>query len=376
MSDANHEPTRAVIADRLADGLRRWMLAVPAVVLALNVTTLLDDASDYRPLWLEVAAFGVLAGLTALAAVPVLRGRPWGAWRWPLLLTALGATTVATAATAPQWLIGRPHWSWELFGWWAALLLLDRPARYLLTLLTVHLGLTAVLVVAAGRHDVRTFVGMGTVALVLGGLQMTAWLLGAGTRRAADSAARLAAEGERLRTAEVVAEQVHRDRLDRYADLAATAGPLLTGLASGDGDPGEPEFRRTCAIEAARIRRLFAESDDARDPLVHELTACTDVAARRGVVVQLAVRGECPPLPQPLRRALTEPAIVALAGAVSVARVTVVAEVERVVVSVVTDGAAPPPDDPGGTGVQVAWARHENMVWMEATWETAMAGTR
>jgi hypothetical protein len=370
------DPAPALIADRLADGLRRWMLAVPAAVLLLNVTTLLDGVADYRPFWCEALAFAVLVGITALAAIPVLRGRPWGAWRWPLLVVALAATTAATAAVAPAWLIGRPHWSWELFGWWAVLLLLDRPFRYLAVVLAIHFGVTVGLVVAAGRTDVRTFVGMSTVALVLGGLQVAVWLLGAGTRRAAASAARLAAEGERLRTGELVAEQIHHDRLARYAELADTAGPLLAGLASGELDPGDVAVRHTCAIEAARIRRLLAEGDDSSDPLVHELTACTDVAARRGVVVQLAVRGECPPLPQRFRRALTEPALLALAAAGSAARVTVVAAPDRVVVSVVTDGAGPPPAEPAeGTGreqpVSVAWTRHDGTVWMEATWAGA-----
>lgn len=368
------DPAPTVIADRLADGLRRGMLAVPAAVLTLNVTTLVNDAADYRPFWCEVLTFAVLAAVTALAAIPVLRGRPWGAWRWPLLVAALAATTGATAAVAPAWLIGTPHWSWELFGWWAVLLLLDRPVRYLAGVLAVHFGVTVALVVAAGRGDVRTFVGMSTVALVLGGQQVAVWLLGAGTRRAAASAARLAAEGERLRTAELVAEQIHHDRRARFAELADTAGPLLAGLAGGELDPGDVAVRQTCAIEAARIRRLLAEGDDSSDPLVHELTACTDVAARRGVVVHLAVRGQCPPLPQRSRRALTEPALLALAAAGSVARVTLVAAPDRVVVSVVTDGDGRPPDDTGrAEPVRVTWGRHDGTVWTEATWTEAVA---
>ena len=128
-------------------------------------------------------------------------------------------------------------------------------------------------------------------------------------------------------------------------------------------------------IEAARIRRLFAEADDTSDPLVHELAACIDLVGRRGVVVQLAIRGQCPPLPQPVRRGLTEPALVALTTAVSAARVTLVAVSNRVVLSVVTDGAGPPADaTANGTGheqVDVAWTRQDDTVWMEATWVAA-----
>jgi hypothetical protein len=362
----------AVIADRTADGLRRGMLAVPAADLLFSLPILLDNAGTYRPFWGEALAFAALVGITALAAIPVLRREPWGAWRWPLLGAAFAAHTAATAAVAPADLFGTPHWSWEIFGWWAVLLLLDRPVPYLLVILAIHLGVTVGQVLAVGRADTLTFVGMSILALLYGGLQVAVWILGAGTRRAAATAASLAAEGERLRTAELVAEQIHRDRQARYAELADTAGPLLAGLASGQLDPGDPATRQACLIEAARIRRLFAETDDSGDPLVHELTACIDLAARRGVVVHLAVRGECPPLPQPVRRGLTEPALLALATAASSARVTVVAVADRVTVSVVADGAGPPPDERtvpiGQEHVDVAWTEQGGTVWMEATW--------
>jgi hypothetical protein len=359
-----------VIADRTAEGLRRGVLGVQAADLVFSLPILLGNASGYRPFWCEALAFAALVGVSVLAAVPVLRRQPWGAWRWPLLGAALAAHTAATAAVAPADLFGAPHWSWGIFGWSAVLLLLDRPVSILLAVLAVHLGVTVGQVVAVGRADVSTFVGMTITALVLGGLQVAVWFLGAGARRAAATAARLAAEGERLRTADLVAEQIHRDRQAKYAELTGTAGPLLAGLATSELDPGDPAVRQACLIEAARIRRLFAESDDSSDPLVHELTACIDLAARRGVVIQLAVRGECPPLPQQVRRGLTEPAILALATAASSARVTVVAVPDRVTVSVVTDGTEPPPDGrTGGTGqerVDVAWAREDGTVWMEA----------
>jgi hypothetical protein len=45
-------------------------------------------------------------------------------------------------------------------------------------------------------------------------------------------------------------------------------------------------------LAATQLRRLFAENDDVPDPLVHELSACIDVAERRGLAVSLAVSGE------------------------------------------------------------------------------------
>jgi hypothetical protein len=340
--------------------------------LVFSLPILLDGGPDYRPFWGEALAFAALVGITAVAAVLVLRGQPWGAWRWPLLGAALAAHTAATAAVAPAVLFGAAHWSWEIFGWWALLLLLDRPVSYLLVMLAIHLGVTLGQVVVVGRADVPTLVGMTILAFLYVGMQVGVWLLGTGARRAAATAARLAAEGERLRTAELVAEQIHRDRQARYAELADTAGPLLIGLASGQLDPGDPAVQQACLIEAARIRRLFAEADDSSDPLVHELSACIDLAARRGVVIQLAVRGQSPRLPQRVRRGLTEPALLALATAASTARVTLVAVPDRVTVSVVTDGTAPPPNEPtgrvGGEQVDVAWVQQDGAMWMEATW--------
>jgi hypothetical protein len=373
---ADTAPT--VIADRTATGLRRGVLAIPVADLVFSLPILLDSSGAYRPPWGQAVAFAALVGITALAAILVLRGRPWGIWRWPLLGAALAAHTAATATVAPAELFGPAHWSWEIFGWWALLLLLDRPVWYLLAVLALHLGVTAGQVVVVGRADVPTLVGMTILAFLYVGMQVAVWLLGAGARRAAATAAWLAAEGERLRTAEVVAERIHHDRQARYAELANTAGPLLAGLASGRLDPGAPAVQQACLIEAARIRRLFAEADDSSDPLVHELTACIDLAARRGVVIQLALRGECPPLPQPVRRDLTEPALLALAGAASSARVTLVAVPDRVIVSVVTDGTIPVPDEHAGrvgpgqpAQVDVAWVQQNGTVWMEATWTRA-----
>src|SRR5262245_15452801 len=117
----------AVIADRTAEGLRRGVLGVHGADLVFSLPILLDNAGDYRPFWGEALAFAALVGVTVLAAIPVLRRQPWGAWRWPLLGAALAAHTAATAAVAPVDLFGAPHWSWGIFGWAAVLLLLDRP---------------------------------------------------------------------------------------------------------------------------------------------------------------------------------------------------------------------------------------------------------
>lgn len=66
-------------------------------------------------------------------------------------------------------------------------------------------------------------------------------------------------------------------RAGRFLPLDATSVPLLQGLADGSLTPDDPDITRACAIEAARMRRLFVEVD-VPDPLRHELTHRADVA--------------------------------------------------------------------------------------------------
>lgn len=354
-------PETGVIARRLRLGL----IVVCAVVLALDIPTLLSNSARYRSFPLETAGYLLLAAATVAAVPFVVLRRPWGAWRWPLLIIAFAGATAATAAVAPSDLFGMAHWAWDIFGWWAVLFLLDRRLRELLVVLGLHLGVTVVQLAAAGHADLSSLVGMAISGLALGGLPVAVWLFSVAAARAAAIAARAAEETERVRTAERVAAEIHHDRQVRYADLARTAGPLLRRLESGEIDPGDDEVRHAFFVEAARLRRLFAESDDSDHPLVHEVTACADTAIRRGIVVNVAVRGECPPLPQPVRRSLTEAVVHALAAARSTARVTLIGIADRVTVTVVADVApdalADKPDLP------VTWDRRGDSLWMEAT---------
>jgi hypothetical protein len=141
---------------------------------------------------------------------------------------------------------------------------------------------------------------------------------------------------------------------------------LLEGLADGSLDPADPAVRCRCAIEASRMRRFFAESDEVSHPLVHELYACADVAERRGVQVELAVLAPPPPLAPEIRRALTEPVICGLATAVGRARVTVDATRTGVSVCLVAQSAGQPEhrhDD-----VLIASQPDGDRFWTEARW--------
>jgi hypothetical protein len=368
------------LAARLADDLRLALLVVIGAILLLDLPTLLTAAPGYRPFWLESAAYVVLLVVTAAAAPVVVRRAPWDRRRWPLLLAALAANTAATAAIAPAELFGSAHWSWDIFGWWAAFFLLDRPLRELLVVLTAHLGITLAQLFETGRTDLLTLDGMGISAVVMNTLPVAAWLFGSALTRLVARASRAAAEVERVRTREEIAATIHRDRQDRYCEVSKTAGPLLARLARGDVDAGDPAVRHAFFVEAARLRRIFAESDASADPLVHEVTACTDIATRRGIAVTLAVRGRSYPVAPGSRRLITEAVVQAVAAARSRARVTVTGTADRVTVTVVADAAPSPlPESPPTVStesdVTVTWSREEAALWVEA-WTTVPVGAQ
>jgi hypothetical protein len=205
-----------------------------------------------------------------------------------------------------------------------------------------------------------------------GALQLTVLLAARALDATASRAAAVAEAEAAVRRQREIADELHAGRRDRYLALHRSVGPLLSGLADGELDPGDREVRHRCAVEASRLRRLFAETDDVVDPLLHELRACSYIADQRGVLVDLQVLGRLPGLDRPVRRALTEAPLLALAGAERHARVTVVGRSDEVAVSVLVD-------PPGQVGVAEPTPVMESAVtvtmldaadrrWVEARW--------
>ena len=210
---------------------------------------------------------------------------------------------------------------------------------------------------------------------------MAARTLDVPARQAADAATREAEATAR----QAVADRIRATRRARWLELRATAEPLLRGLAAGTTDPGDPAVQRACAVEAARLRRLFAEGDDTPDPLVHELHACADVAQRRGVAVDIETTAQSPgtglpgtglpgsglpAVPPEARRAITDLAIAVLVNAISRVRVTVTGTVDGVIVSLVSDSPAQPDLPASPAGLVVDSQRDQQSLWVEARWNT------
>jgi signal transduction histidine kinase len=319
--------------------------------------------------WLLYLAVGLVAGARMFGGVPVPA--------WPLITVLLLVDVLIFAITPGDYLFFNGNWAWGTIGWFAVLVLWGRRVWALVGVLAAGAVVAFVGVLASGPSiaDLSRFVMFvyGTSVLPIVLVVAVNALRASAAEAAATAAAQAAVEAERLG-----AVRAQRERRERLSLAAEAAREVLTGLASGRLDPGDPEVQRQCAVAAARLRRLIAESDDVPDPLLHELRACVDVAERHGLPVELIAVGELPRLPVSVRRRLAEPLAAMLTGAQDWARITVVARDTEVVVSLTTPAAdepdAVPASDPSwpADGVVDYWyERDEDLVWTQTRWRAA-----
>ncbi|GAA3570874.1 hypothetical protein GCM10022419_059670 [Nonomuraea rosea] len=368
MSDTGAEVTRV----QLRHGLRIATLLVAMVtVFGPGLTNLLSNLDRYQSPLAQLAAFAVLGAVLAGEAALLVRGRSWGRLRRPaiamvLIVSALSYVTLpdGRTSTSVDWIFGAANWV-------GVVVLLDRPLRTSASFLLAHelIALLHLLLLDdPTRGDMARF-ATGSVSVF--GLPLCVAVMASVMRGLSAAAATSRREIEQVRIAEAVAAESHGRRQQRFAELSATTIPLLEGLADGSLRPEDPAVQRRCAIEAARMRRLFAEADDVANPLLHELRHCIDVADRKGVVVELDTRGQWPEPPVAVRRDLTEAVIIVLATAVSRARVTVMGSAELVSVNVVADCRELTMPSPVTPGVEVEALNSDDSVWMEARWQPA-----
>jgi hypothetical protein len=351
---------------KLQRGLRLAIVAIALVHLfVVGLPALVMQADVYRSLAVEVVAFCVVTAVLVGIGIATWRERPL--WHWPGLAILAVAAVAALAGMPPTVLLTAGEWSFGVVCWAGLLLLLDYGFLAVVVFMFGHLLARLVLLTVTGPHYGAAV--EGALLFTAGGYAYQLGLAFAATllRRMANTVAATVEEEERLRTAEAVAERLHRDRQERYAGLDSV--PLLTGLAAGVLDPADDQVRTRCAVESGRLRRLFAERDEVPDPLLHELRACLDTAERRGVTVYLGTCGTRREPPLPVRRALTEPVLATLAAARSHARVTVIGSPTTVTVSVVADSDAPP-EVPETGEVTITRLAENGRHWVEATWQT------
>ncbi|HEY0932971.1 MAG TPA: hypothetical protein VGD91_04425, partial [Trebonia sp.] len=184
--------------------------------------------------------------------------------------------------------------------------------------------------------------------------------------QAATAAASEHAARERAATTQLIREARHA----RWVMLQESAAPLVAELAAGTADPGDPQVRNRCAVQAARLRRLLAEGDEVPGSLLHELHASADVAERRGVAVEIETAGPLPPVPGPARRVITDAAIAILTAAGSHARITLATVAAGIAVSFVADTGAAVRLPAAGEGVFIDHQQDGGTLWAEARWNS------
>ncbi len=369
------------IRGQLLQGARLAALLISLVAqFTVSLGQLTAHQDVYGPAWAQTSAFICLAAVAATGGAYLLRGRriPPRVRGWSvgavLAVSATGAFTLP-----PERLAGPEDWVFGLIGWHALFLLADLRVRVLAVFLGAHVGLNTLAMFVLGSPTVAESTGMGLSTVSTCGFQFSVGvLLMHLLHDGAPAAGSAAAREEELRTRERIHEGMQRDHKERYRALTATTVPLLAGLGHGVLSPHDDDVRLRCGVEAARMRRLFAESDAVADPLLNELRACVEVAEHQGVTVSLAIRGRRKEVPVEVRRDLIDPVAVVLGHTRTTARVTVVWTPRAVRVSVVGQDFA----DGRRTGdlvrahhrasaskVALAKGAHRGSVWVETMWE-------
>jgi signal transduction histidine kinase len=363
----------AVLGDVIADRYRRGMVLVVILLVGVwhagnDLVALVTGWSTYRSAPAELAAWLALAGIGVAGGVRLWRQRTGRAGTWALSGAALVAAAVGTAAVPGPALFTTAGWVWGSIGWFGVLLLLHRRARELVVFLAVNSAFALGVLARDGELDRIGLARAATVVYGPAALQLTLLLAAGAVAATARSAAAVAAAEGGVRRRRQIADRLHADRQYRYRMVGLSVTPLLAGLADGTLNPADRTVRHECAVEASRLRRLFAETDDVADSLLHELRACSYIADQRGVVVDLQTTGRLPPLERGARRALTEVPLLALAGAERHARITVLARSDEVAVSVLVDGTGPAPAVVQDPDVSVTVVDGGDWRWVEARW--------
>lgn len=344
----------------------RQVLLVVVVAIQLGLTLPALVTHDHAPAaWV---AFALLAAVLALVSGSVAAGRAElpAALALPGAAAALTSSFLATTALPGGASFGPADWAFGLVGWYLLLLLAERP-KILATALGAHIAFSIAWFLHDGNGDAGT---AGVVVLSGTSVQLGALVIIRVLVRDARLAAQAATEHDAARTREELARQREQDLRTGFAGQLGAVLPLLADLADEVVSAGDEATRLRCSVAAVQLRRLFAENDDVPDPLLHELTACVDVAERRGVVVSLAVSGVATPVPTEVRRELVAPMARALAVADGRAKVSLLRTPDEVRVAVVTQASGALPDQDAPASVAVETSVHGGLVRSEARWRT------
>lgn len=366
MSDDNPSTSLDRVTAQFLFGLRVGVIAVVATVLAsLSLTR---NPAAYPQFGVQVAIFLLMLVTLSIECYLAFQRRGWGRTRWVGIAVTLAATAASALSLPPGGAATSLDWAYGVVGWIGAIFLLERPLGELVAFLVAVAGInfcSLLLVPGLGIDPYLNFLSasIGTV-----GYPLAVGVAAAMLRTVAKQAYSASRRSAQIQAEETLATALHELRQRRFDDLSRNALPLLRGLADGQLDPNDGVVQRSCAIEAARMRRLFAESDGVPDQLMHELRMCVEVAERRGITVDLQTHGACPDPPLDIRRALTEAPLAALATARTWARVTVTASPDGIAVSTVSDSDDVQISDVLTGPVLITVLHDDRTLWVEAQW--------
>ncbi len=351
---------------------RAFTIAVVFLVVGWHLAgaggQLLRNRPDYPSFAFQGAMWLVMALAIGAGSVLVLRGALGWHQAWAVAVIVLAASTAAAAASPAGQMLAL-NWAWGSAGWAGVLVLLRRRFGELACFLVA---------VALGVLSVQLWDGLHRIDLA-GFLAVFAWSTGAqvavaaGVRAldvAADQASAAARSEEAARVRAAAAEIIGIARHARWLTLQESAVPLVAELAAGTADPGDPQVRVRCAVQAARLRRLLAEGDEVPGPLVHELQAWADMAEGGGGAVVTETAGPLPQVPGPARRVITDAAILILTAARSKVRITLAAVAAGIAVSFVADTGTVIRLPPAGDGVALEQQQDGGTLWAEARWNS------
>ncbi|WP_216215684.1 hypothetical protein [Amycolatopsis aidingensis] len=370
MTENAQEIVRSQTRGQLLSGLRIAVLVTTTITVGIRLRSILRSWEHYDLPLAQLCALGMLAGILVFEVVLVARRRSWGKLRWPAGAVIVAASLISYTNRAGNVTADDADWAFGVANWVGLVVFLYSPSWAIGAFLAAHwtIALVYMLTFVDVNRDILLRFATGSISVI--GYPTCVAVFTAVLRTIATKATRAAWEAEQVKTTEAVAAETHRRRQQQFTDLHENIVPLLRGLASRNLDPQDDQVRRQCAIQAARLRRLFAEVDDTSNRLAHELRHCADVAHRKGVLVEMDFRGQWFDPPPGIRRDLTEAPLTVLATATSWARVAVVGTAESVSVNVIADSGDIDLPQPTSPAVRLEKIQDDSMLWVEVQWRT------
>lgn len=347
------------LSRRLQLGFGYGLTIVAAVIVATQ-SPQAAGATDHR--LSEIAIMVAALACTAIAGIGVAHRLPpaiiWSAYAVLVVLVPIQQTLVPTHD-----LTAGVDWAYGALGWVVVALIYQQPVRMAACALGVYWAVGSIsLVVLSPSREVLAMVGFNSAGI--GVVQAVVLVFSIYLTRAATTA-KLVQDAHVDDLAIEASEQAVADDITaRYSELGRTLVPLLCRLRDPATDPADPDIRLAAIIEDARLRRLFAQTDNQQHPLLQEIRPAIAAAEERGVSVTAEVGTPLPPLKPDTLDNLVAFVTMTLDGAASRARIVFSATPESVSASIVGDCRADAREQIE-TSLGIAPATADDLTWIE-----------